>query len=331
MAIRERETESIKAQAGSPTSLWMTGATGFIGQALLAAWQSRPGWDLRAVSLRRTPVEELEGPVDAVLHLAGLAHRVNGAPESEYQRVNVALTLALARRARELGARQFLFISTVKVYGEFSLHGSPLTEDSPCLPLDAYGRSKAEAEEGLRALADETFVVTILRLPLVCGPGVKGNLQRLIELVRKVPILPLGGIENRRSLLTLATLRQALERLIESRMGGTFLITDHPALSTTEIVTRIGRANGRVPLLLPLPTWSRHLVEACRPALADRIFGSLELDDSSTRVRLGMGEPDVDLLEDAIAAMVRASRTPPRGDGGDRADQSIDGTDGGRA
>ena len=303
-------------QGESPTSLWLTGATGFIGHALLAAWQSRPEWELRAVSLRRTSVEELDGRVDAVLHLAGLAHRMGGAPEFEYQQVNVALTLALARRAKALGARQFLFVSTVKVYGESSPPGVPLNEKSPCQPLDAYGRSKAEAEEGLHSLADETFAVTVLRIPLVCGPGVKGNLRRLIGLVRKVPLLPLGGIENRRSLLTLTTLRQALERLIESRMGGTFLIADHPALSTSELVMRIGRASGRVPFLLPIPLWLRQLAEVWRPALANRLFGSLELDDSSTRARLGMSEPDVDLLEDAIAGMVRASQTPPREEGG---------------
>ena len=316
MEISEREMESIKAQAGPPISLWVTGTSGFIGQALLAAWQSRPDWELRAVSLRRTSVEDLDGPVEVVLHLAGLAHQMSGAPASEYQRVNVALTLALARRAKALGARQFLFVSTVKVHGESSAPGSPLTEASPRQPLDAYGRSKAEAEEGLQALADETFAVTILRIPLVCGPGVKGNLRRLIGLVRKVPFLPLGGIENRRSLLTLATLRLALERLIESRMGGIFLIADHPALSTTELVTRIGRASGRVPFLLPIPAWLRQLVGAWRPALAARLFGSLELDDSSTRARLGISEPDVDLLEEAIAEMVRASQTPPREEGG---------------
>lgn len=316
MEIREREMASIQAQAESPVSLWVTGGTGFIGQALLAAWQSRPDWKLRAVSLRQASVEDLEGPVDAVLHLAGLAHQMSGAPDSEYQRVNAALTLALARHAKALGARQFLFVSTVKVHGESSLPGSPLTEASPRQPLDAYGRSKAEAEEGLQVLADETFAVTILRIPLVCGPGVKGNLRRVIDLVRKIPLLPLGGIENRRSLLTLTTLRQALERLIESRMGGTFLIADHPALSTSELVRRIGRASGRVPLLLPLPSWLRRLAEVWRPALATRLFGSLELDDRSTRARLGMSEPDVDLLEDAIAGMVRASRTPPREEGG---------------
>ena len=316
MEIREGEMESIQAQAESPVSLWVTGATGFIGQALLAAWQSRPDWELRAVSLRRTSVEDLNGPVDVVLHLAGLAHQMRGAPDAEYQRVNTALTLALAKRAKALGARQFLFVSTVKVHGESSAPGSPLTEASPRQPLDAYGRSKAEAEEGLQVLADETFAVTILRLPLVCGPGVKGNLPRLIDLVRKIPLLPLGGIENRRSLLTLVTLRQALERLIESRMGGAFLIADHPALSTSELVRRIGRASGRVPFLLPIPSWLRRLAEVWRPALATRLFGSLELDDSSTRARLGMSEPDVDLLEEAIAGMVRDSQTPPPRRGG---------------
>lgn len=316
MEIREGEMESIQAQAESPVSLWVTGATGFIGQALLAAWQSRPDWELRAVSLRRTSVEDLDGPVDVVLHLAGLAHQMRGAPDAEYQRVNTALTLALAKRAKALGARQFLFVSTVKVYGESSAPGSPLTEASPRQPLDAYGRSKAEAEEGLQVLADEAFAVTILRLPLVCGPGVKGNLPRLIDLVRKIPLLPFGGIENRRSLLTLVTLRQALERLIESRMGGAFLIADHPALSTSELVRRIGRASGRVPFLLPIPSWLRRLAEVWRPALAARLFGSLELNDSSTRARLGMSEPDVDLLEDAIAGMVRASQIPPREEGG---------------
>ena len=312
--------ESREREAGSPRTLWVTGASGFIGQSLMAAWGARQDWKVRPVPLRERAVEELDGPVDAVLHLAGLAHRMNGAPEEEYRRVNVALTLALARRAKDLGARQFLFISTVKVYGESSSPGSPLTETSPCQPLDAYSRSKAEAEEGLRALADATFAVAVLRIPLVCGPGVKGNLRRLIDLVRQVPILPLGGIENRRSLLTVETLRRTLERLLDSGMGGTFLIADHPALSTTGLVARIGRASGRTPLLLPLPGWGRRWLAKSRPALAERLFGSFELDDRRTRAQLGMPDPGPAALEEGIVEMLREMprempRETPREDG----------------
>lgn len=239
----------------------VTGATGFIGKPLLAA----------LAAARHEVVMRLE-QAGAVVHLAGIAHR--RATKQEYHEVNVTLAERVGRLAAAHGAR-FLFISSVKVHGDQS--SEPLRESSPLFPLDDYARSKARAEEMLGAIAG--LSLTILRPPLVYGPGVKANLLALMRAVARGWPLPLASIDNRRSLIYVGNLVDAIVRCLSE--SGTFLVSDGPAISTPQLCCEMGDALGRPARLFPFP-----------PALLPtKLAGSLEVDDSAIRQALGWQPP----------------------------------------
>ena len=242
----------------------VSGASGFIGRALCAAL----GGDAAAIPRNGG----LSAPCDAVVHLAGIAHR--SASEEEYEAVNVRYPEQMARQAAALGAH-FVFMSSVKVHGEQSL--SPLTERSPVAPADAYGRSKARAEDALRAVAGLRF--TVLRAPLVYGPGVRANFLALMRAVARGWPLPLASIENRRSLVYVGNLVDAIVRTVG--VPGTFLVSDGVAVSTPMLCRELGMALERPARLFPFP-----------PALLPRkLAGSLEVDDAALRAALAWQPP----------------------------------------
>jgi nucleoside-diphosphate-sugar epimerase len=242
----------------------VSGASGFIGRALCAAL----GRDV-------TPIPRngaIPAPCDAIVHLAGIAHR--SAAEDEYEAVNVRYTEQLARQAAAVGAH-FVFMSSVKVHGEESV--SPLTERSPIQPRDPYGRSKARAEERLHAIAG--LKLTVLRPPLVYGAGVKANFLALMRAVARGWPLPLASIENRRSLVYVGNLVDAIRRSIGT--PGTFLVSDGEPISTPALCRELGAALGRPARLFPFP-----------PALLPgKLARSLEIDDSAIRTALGWQPP----------------------------------------
>ena len=248
----------------------VTGATGFIGRHLVPALLAR-GFSVR-VALRRPadiiglPVEVIPFIVgdlneavdwppslqdaDAVVHLAGLAHTGGGIPEAAYDRVNRWATVRLAEAAREAGAR-FVFMSSVRAQTGPTAPGT-LTEDSPPMPTDAYGRSKLKAEREIAALGGR-FV--ILRPTLVYGKGVGGNMRSLTRLARLPIPLPFGTIGNARSLLAVENLIAAIILALTSdaALGGTFLVADEAPVSLAEIVTFLRRGSGRGRGLIPVP------------------------------------------------------------------------------
>ncbi len=206
----------------------LTGASGFVGRAVLAAAKRRrvdvrpvfrsldaakghPGAALVAgLDGEADWAQALQG-VDVVIHAAARAHLMREEaldPLTEYRRVNVQGTSKLARQAAASGVRRFVFISSIKVNGEATLHDRPFTADDSPAPEDAYGISKAEAETELRRIAQETGMeVTTIRPPLIYGPGVKGNFSSLINWVRRGLPLPFGAVtHNRRSLVGLENL-----------------------------------------------------------------------------------------------------------------------------
>lgn len=193
-------------------------------------------------------------------------------------------------------------MSTVKVYGDKPT-AAPLAETTPCAPDDDYGKSKLLAEEALRGLEGEGFTVSIIRTPLVYGPAVKGNLRRIMQLASRPFPLPLGNIDNRRSMVYIGNLAALMNRIIEKTAGGTFLPSDPKPVSTTELVRLIRREMGMPPRLFSLPTPGRRLLEAAMPGLYARLFGSLAVDSSATNAALGFTPPyDV---EYGIGEMVR--------------------------
>ncbi len=237
--------------------------------------------------------------VDAVIHLAARVHvmRETAAdPLEAFREVNTRGTERLAREAARLGVRRVVVVSTIKVNGESTTGRAPFSERDPAAPRDAYGISKWEAEQALAAVAAETGLETVIvRPPLVHGPGVGGNLLRLLELVRRGVPLPLATVRNRRSLIGVENLADLLVRCAEhpDAPGRVFTVSDGEDLSTAELVRELAAGMGRPARLVPAPlgllgTMAR-LVG--RGDVFDRLAGSLQVDPSLAREVLGWLPP----------------------------------------
>jgi UDP-glucose 4-epimerase len=285
----------------------LTGATGFIGQHLLHELPKR-GYRLRVLLRRPTavPLEsasavvgDLARPqnmtaaladVDAVIHSAGIAQAMSGIPEDDYRTFNTEATIALARAARRAGVRRFVFLSSIRAQSGPSA-GHVLTEDATAQPTDAYGRSKLAAEQGLAELALDWVA---LRLVLVYGAGVTGNMAELVRLARTPYPLPLGALRNRRSLLSLDNLVAAIDTVLSrpGQLRRPLIVSDPEALTLPEIVAAVRRGLGRRPGLIPVPAavLRTALYAAGRGEIYERLSGSLVADPAGLR-ELGWSPP----------------------------------------
>lgn len=307
----------------------VSGANGFIGRSLCAALAQSGAEVVAAVrgaqscgiqgATRLVPVGEIGTDTDwaqavhgcdAVVHLAARVHVMADTaadPLSLCRAINTEGTLNLARQAARAGVRRFVFISSIKVQGEE--RAAPYTEADPPSPQGAYAQSKSEAEQGLWQIGQETGLeVVVLRLPLVYGPGVKANFLRLLEWVARGVPLPFGAVENRRSLLYVGNLVDAIEHCLRDprAAGQTFLVCDGETVATPELVRLIARAMGRPAHLLPLPVALLRLAARWlgKTAEADRLLGSLELDCSKLRDALAWRPPYA--LREGLRATVDA-------------------------
>ena len=300
--------------------LLVTGANGFVGRALCVESLRRGHavcgavrylGDSTCCALDRMKTVAI-GMVDAVsdwrsaltgseavVHLAARVHIMRDEaadPLAEFRRINVEGTLNLARQAAEAGVRRFIYLSSIKVNGEQTLPGQSFTEEDLPVPLDPYGMSKYEAEEGLRKLAQKTGMeVVIIRPPLVYGPGVKANFLNMMRWLHKGVPLPLRAIDNRRSLVALDNLVDLIVTCIDhpAAANQTFLVSDGEDLSTTELLRRMGLALGRPARLIPVPVSLLTAGAALlgRRDMAQRLCGSLQVDISKARTLLGWKPP----------------------------------------
>ena len=299
----------------------LTGATGFIGSAFLAAAQQR-SMKIRSVfrsneQAKRfgdaknsavvvpsieadTDWSEALVDVDVVVHCAARVHVMNDSisePLAEFCKVNVAGTLNLAKQAALAGAKRFVFLSSIKVNGEETQPGGPYSAHDVPAPEDAYGISKAEAEAGLRLLSLETGIeVVIIRPPLVYGPGVKGNFSNLLRWVACGLPLPFGlATSNRRSFVGLDNLVDLILTCVDHPMAAnqTLLVSDGEDLSTADLLSRIGKALNRPARLIPVPV--SILIIASRllgkSSISQRLLGSLQVDISMTCTLLNWKPP----------------------------------------
>ncbi len=226
--------------------------------------------------------------IDVILHLSALVHQMGGVSADEYESVNVSHTLKLAQKAKESGVRHFVFMSTVKVYGEESK--GMYTESFTCKPQDDYGRSKLKAEEELQKLGGENFIVSIIRTPLVYGHGVKANIKNLMKLIRKIPILPFAKIDNQRSFVYVGNLCAMIESIIEAKKGGVFLACDDTPLSTTQLIELIAQSMEKKIYLIQLPFFSK-LLKWLKPLIYQRLYESLVVDNVQTKKLLDFTNP----------------------------------------
>lgn len=237
--------------------------------------------------------------VKAIVHCAARVHVMQEAstdPLEEYRQVNVKGTLSLALQASRLGVRRFVFVSSIKVNGEATLLNHPFTADDMPAPLDPYGISKLEAEKGLREIEFCTGMeVVIIRSPIVYGYGVKANFASLLIWVARGIPLPLGSIQNLRSMVALDNLVDLLVTCLThpAASGQTLLVSDGEDVSTTELLRLTGQAMGKTVLLIPIPTSLLKLgaIFLGKEAIVKRLCDSLQVDIEKTRRLIGWNPP----------------------------------------
>ncbi len=318
----------------------VTGARGFVGTHLCAHLE-RSGFAVTRVSRQaqgdgflRVPslcdaaaVRSAMRGAEAVVHLAARVHVMDDRaldPLAEFRSANVETTRTLAGAAKEEGVRAFVFISSVKAVSE----GSDAQLDSTTVPHpgDPYGRSKREAEEVLEALAPSGGLdVSIVRAPLVYGPGVRANMLRLFKLVDRGIPLPFGGLRNRRSLVSAGNLAAAIAGLLRHPMPAgarAYYASDGEDVSTPELVRAIARSLGRRARLIAVPEWMfrfagsagdllpRRIRGPLSSATVDRLVGSLFVDSAPLYARAGLAPPF--RLEEAFADTARWYRAGAR-------------------
>ena len=301
-----------------PTQILITGSSGFVGSAVVNKLASCQIYNTRAAVRRiHHPFPKIDDivqvsnlvhdtdwfaaliSIDCVVHVAARVHIMDDVasdPLTEYRRVNVEGTLNLARQASTEGVKRFIFISSIKVNGEETSVGVPFMADDLPLPVDPYGISKLEAEQGLLELANKTGMeVVIIRPPLVYGPGVKGNFQTMMRLLDKGIPLPLGAIYNKRSLVALDNLVDLIITCIDHPAAANqiFLAGDGEDLSTTELLQRTANALGKSACLVPVPVKVLELGAMLigKKEMAQRLCGSLQVDISKARKLLGWIPP----------------------------------------
>ena len=301
----------------------VTGASGFVGKALLRKLTA-DGYSVTALSRNQdgaTPcrcyndVVQFMTAHSCLIHLAARVHVMSEQaddPLAAFRAANVDLTLKLARHAAAAGVERFIFLSSIKVNGEETLPGHAFGADDACAPQDDYAVSKMEAEQGLRKIAAETGMeVVIIRPPLVYGPGVRANFAALMRAVARGFPLPLGCVDNLRSLIALNNLLDFIATCIEhpAAANQTFVVSDGDDLSTPELVRRIGRAVGRPARLLPVPLWMLKTGAALlgKQEVLQRLCGNLCIDISKPRELMGWKPPfsvDESLTQTAEAKLL---------------------------
>ncbi len=195
-------------------------------------------------------------------------------------------------------------MSTLSVYGDSIDNSKPYNEFSECHPSNAYGKSKLEAEKELRRLNDENFCVSIIRTPLVYGKNVKANMQSLIKLVKKIPVLPFKNVPNKRSFTAIENLIEYIDLVIEYNKAGTYIATDLKPSSTTELIKQIAKSLNKSVVLFKLPAFALIIAQKIKPDIIDKLYGSFVVENNFTVKQLNYKEKIS--TEEAIYKMINS-------------------------
>lgn len=294
----------------------ITGSTGFIGSALLKKLVENKH-DITAILRKPTPesneqktiiVPEISSTTkwteklmtyDIIIHCAARVHVMKDNstnPLAEFRNINTFGTLNLAQSAADSGVKRFIFISTIKVSGEYTIPGKSFKSSQTPNPIDNYAISKFEAEQGLLEIGKKTGMeVVIIRPPLVYGPGVKANFQKLMEYVKKTIPLPLGAVNNSRSLVSMDNLIDLIATCVVHPKAANqiFLVSDDHDVSTTQLLKKLANALNKPSLLIPVPrpvfTFFSKLFG--KQAIVNRLFESLQVDIEHTKNTLNWQPP----------------------------------------
>lgn len=296
--------------------VFVTGATGFVGKALInellnaghnivagvrnysvelpVEVEQKLVGDLSLLSEQNTIIDTLK-KIDVVIHTAARVHIMQDKaadPLTEFRKMNVNATLALAKQSVSAGVKRFVFISSIKVNGESTNNRQAFRETDKPAPEDAYGQSKLEAEQILFEMGQTMpMEVVVIRSPLIYGPGVKANFASMIKIIKKGIPLPFGAIHNERSILAIDNLVDFLRLCIvhPAAANQVFLMADGKDVSTTELVTKIAKAYQRPVRLIPVPaSWMIFIAKLTnKNNISDRLFGNLQIDITKAQQLLG--------------------------------------------
>lgn len=228
------------------------------------------------------------GGYDSVFHVAGIAHSDNGKISEEkaklYYSVNTDLTVETAKKAKQDGIKQFVFMSSMIVYGDSAPIGKRkvITKDTPVSPANCYGDSKLQAENGIRLLDDDNFKVVILRPPMIYGKGSKGNYPTLSKFAQRLPIFPY--VKNERSMLYIENLCEFVRLMIENNECGTFFPQNSEYSNTSEMVKVIAEAHGKKIHLVRGFTWVLKLLSHFT-GVVNKAFGNLSYEMDLSRYK----------------------------------------------
>jgi UDP-glucose 4-epimerase len=267
-------------------NILVTGSSGYIGSNFINTFENK--YNFFTFSLQKNTIDTIDFKnTDIVLHCAALVHQKTEYDYKIYHEINVDYPVTLAQKAKKNGVKHFIFISTIAVYGEDT---ELVTENTKCSPVTPYGKSKLEAEGQLLELSDDNFIVSIVRPPMVYGKNAPGNIDSLINLIKKVPVLPFANIENQRSFVYIGNLICLIGKIIEKKVSGIFLASDNTPISTTYLIAHIAKALHKSVYLVQIPFFTTFL-KILKPSLHKRLYENLEVDNDITKKMLDYKNP----------------------------------------
>jgi len=251
-------------------NILITGKNSYIGTSLENWLMREPDkYKVDTVDMKNGSWKEKDfSSYDVVFHVAGIAHIKETSDNQDlYYKVNRDLAYETAHKAKQEGVEQFIFLSSMSVYG---IENGVIDKDTPLKPNSAYGKSKIEAEELINKLQDESFTVVTLRPPMVYGKGCRGNYPRLVGLALKTPIFP--QVDNKRSMIYIDNLSEFVKQLIDNRSGGLFFPQNVEYVNTSEMVKLIAEAHGKRVVMTKL---FNPLLRLLNVSTVNKVFGDL--------------------------------------------------------
>jgi nucleoside-diphosphate-sugar epimerase len=266
----------------------ITGAKSFIGVSFvnwLRQWPEQ--YEVNTLNMIDGSWRKSDfSPYNAVFHVAGIAHvSPHLKQESLYYKINRDLAIETAGKAKAEGVRQFIFMSSIIVYGDSSHINNMkvIDQSTQPVPTNSYGDSKLKAEASIQAMADDHFKVVVLRPPMIYGKGSKGNYPKLAWFARNMPVFP--DIDNERSLLYVGNLCEFVRLMIENEENGLFFPQNKEYVKTSELVQNIANAHHRKIILTRMFNPLIRLLGS-RILLINKIFGNLVYDQSLSEYKI---------------------------------------------
>ncbi|MCF6242166.1 MAG: NAD-dependent epimerase/dehydratase family protein [Bacteroidales bacterium] len=262
------------------TNIAITGANSFIGRNFKESFNNH--YNITEIDVKNRTIDEINfNTFDVVYHVAAIVHSSNKISKEIYFKVNSNLPFQIAQKAKKQGVKQFIFMSSIKVFGENTNNQAFNLETQPD-PTDNYGASKLDAELKLQTLNDENFKIAIIRPPLVYGAGVKANMQSLLSFVKISPIIPLTPFENKRSYIYINNLIDFINLIIEKQASGIFLPSDGTPFSTNDILKTFIKQSKKNKICITLPQFFMKILKYIAPVKYNKMWGNLEVNSRAS-------------------------------------------------